>query len=132
MPAPEFSGWNILDDDEDEEVQQQVGLLFCSQRYSSMRAYAHILWLKFAQHYGGTKDTVLFCIDASESMQTLHDVENDEGETMSKSSLHGALEAALAVSKSKIVSGPSDLIGIMLFNTVRWMQCARGDRLLRG
>ncbi|KAH7106410.1 Ku DNA-binding complex, Ku70 subunit [Auriculariales sp. MPI-PUGE-AT-0066] len=91
MAPPEFSGWNVLDDDDEDEVQQQ--------------------------YHGGTKDTVLFCIDAGTSMQTLHDIENDDGETVSKSNLQGALEAALKISKSKIVSGPSDLVGIMLFNT---------------
>lgn len=47
-------------------------------------------------------------------MQEPH--EDEEG--VVKSHFQAALEAALAVAKRKIVSGPSDHIGIMLFNTV--------------
>ncbi|EJD49609.1 Ku DNA-binding complex, Ku70 subunit [Auricularia subglabra TFB-10046 SS5] len=85
---PDFQGWNVFDDDEEEELQQR--------------------------YYGGTKDTVLFCIDASESM---HEPHEDEDEGVTKSHLQAALEAALQVAKRKIMSGPSDHIGIMLYNT---------------
>lgn len=59
---------------------------------------------------------MLFCIDASPSMYALQ--EPDAGGER-KSHVQAALEGALALQRRKIQSTPADLVGIMLYNTVR-------------
>ena len=59
---------------------------------------------------------VLFAIDCSESMQALHDDPKNEGQKTSH--LLTALEAAMQIQKRKVVVGPNDSAGILLFNTV--------------
>lgn len=62
---------------------------------------------------------VLFAIDCSESMQALHDDPKNEGQKTSH--LLTALEAAMQIQKRKVVVGPNDSAGILLFNTVGYI-----------
>lgn len=50
-------------------------------------------------------------------MQELHDDPKNEGRKISN--LHLALEAAMQIQKRKVIVGPNDAVGILLFNTVR-------------
>jgi hypothetical protein len=61
---------------------------------------------------------ILFCIDCSESMQELRDDPKYEG-GVKTSHLLTALEAAMQIQKKKVIVGPNDSVGILLFNTVR-------------
>ena len=58
----------------------------------------------------------MFAIDCSESMQALYDDPKEEGAKTSR--LLYALEAAMQIQKRKVVVGPNDAAGILLFNTV--------------
>lgn len=60
---------------------------------------------------------ILFCIDCSESMLELRDDSNREG--VKTCHLFTALEAAMQVQKRKIIVGPNDSVGILVYNTVR-------------
>ena len=59
---------------------------------------------------------ILFAIDCSESM--LQQYEHPEYEDLQTCHLYMALEAAMQIEKRKIIAGPRDSVGIMLFNTV--------------
>ncbi|EAU85129.2 Ku70 [Coprinopsis cinerea okayama7 len=87
-----YDEWNKIDDEEDEELQD----------YSL---------------FDGKRDVILFCIDCSESMQELYD--HPDYEDVKTSKLNRALDAAMQIEKRKILSGPNDSVGIMLFNTTR-------------
>ena len=65
---------------------------------------------------------ILFAIDCSESMLELHDDPNYED--VKTSHVLTALEAAMQISKKKVLIGPNDAVGIMLFNTVGNLLCA--------
>ncbi|TFK24811.1 Ku DNA-binding complex, Ku70 subunit [Coprinopsis marcescibilis] len=90
--APYDDDWTKIDDEDDEELQD----------YSI---------------FEGQRDVILFCIDCSESMQALYEDPNDED--AQTSNLAVALEAAKQIQKKKIIAGPNDSVGIMLFNTTR-------------
>jgi ATP-dependent DNA helicase 2 subunit 1 len=60
---------------------------------------------------------ILFCIDSSESMQESRDDPLYEG--VQTSHLLEALDAAVQIQKRKAIVGPTDSVGILLFNTVR-------------
>jgi len=60
---------------------------------------------------------ILFCIDCSESMQEPRDDPVYEG--VETSHLLAALDAAMRIQKRKVIVGPADSVGILLFNTVR-------------
>lgn len=64
------------------------------------------------------RDVILFCIDCSESMLEPYDDPKYE-ESVKTCHLFTALEAAMQIQKKKIIIGPNDSVGIMLFNTVR-------------
>ena len=66
---------------------------------------------------------ILFCIDCSESMQELRDDPMCEG--MQTSHLLEALDAAMQIQKRKVIVGPTDSVGILLFNTVRGRTLAK-------
>ncbi|RPD54794.1 ku70-like protein [Lentinus tigrinus ALCF2SS1-7] len=87
-----FDDWNKLDDDEEEELQD-----------SSL--------------YEGKRDVILFCIDCSPSMLELY--EDPRFEDVQTCKLLTALEAAMQVQKRKVLVGPNDAVGIMLFNTTK-------------
>ena len=59
---------------------------------------------------------ILFAIYCSESMLELRDDPNYED--VKTCHLLTALEAAMQISKRKVVVGPNDAVGIMLFNIV--------------
>ncbi|OCF61269.1 hypothetical protein L486_00916 [Kwoniella mangroviensis CBS 10435] len=65
-----------------------------------------------------SRDHILFCIDASKSMQTpFPDTINDDGELVrGKSALHQALEAVVKIQRSKVITGPADSVGVLLWN----------------
>ncbi|WVQ67007.1 uncharacterized protein L199_005199 [Kwoniella botswanensis] len=65
-----------------------------------------------------SRDHILFCIDASKSMQTpFSDTTNDDGELVrGKTALHQALEAVVKIQRSKVITGPADSVGVLLWN----------------
>lgn len=67
--------------------------------------------------FDGKKDVILFAIDCSESMLELRDDPNYEDGTKT-CHLLTALEAARQIQKKKVIVGPNDAVGIMMFNTV--------------
>ncbi|KAG1767920.1 SPOC like C-terminal domain-containing protein [Suillus occidentalis] len=89
---PPFDDWNIIDEEEEEELQD-------------------------AAFFEGKRDVILFCIDCSESMHELRD--DPKYEDVKTSHLFTALEAAMQIQKKKVIVGPNDSVGIVLFNTTR-------------
>ncbi|KAJ7068801.1 SPOC like C-terminal domain-containing protein [Mycena amicta] len=87
-----YDDWNKLADDEEEELQD----------YS---------------HFETKKDVILFCIDCSESMLQLR--EDPVYENAQTCHAYVALEAAMQLQKKKVITGPNDAVGILLFNTTR-------------
>ncbi|KAJ2913757.1 hypothetical protein MD484_g6661, partial [Candolleomyces efflorescens] len=87
-----YGDWNKIDEEDDEELQD-----------TSM--------------FEGKRDVILFCIDCSESMLQLYD--DPKYEDVKTCHLFAALEAAMQIEKKKIIVGPNDSVGIMLFNTTR-------------
>jgi len=69
------------------------------------------------QWFEGKRDVILFCIDCSESMQ--EPCEDPVYEGVEASHLLVALDAAMRIQKRKVIVGPTDSVGILLFNTVR-------------
>jgi hypothetical protein len=69
------------------------------------------------QHFERKHDVILFAMDCSQSMLALREDPNDENKKTSH--LLKALDAALQIQKRKVVVGPYDSVGIMLYNTVR-------------
>lgn len=67
--------------------------------------------------FDSKRDVILFCIDCSESMLRLYD--DPEYDDVQTCHLFNALEAAVEIQKKKIIGGPNDSVGILLFNTVR-------------
>lgn len=63
------------------------------------------------------QDVILFAIDCSESMLSLY--ESSTYEDTQTCHLYNALNAAMHIQKKKIIVGPNDSVGILLFNTVR-------------
>ncbi|KAF9554568.1 Ku DNA-binding complex, Ku70 subunit [Agrocybe pediades] len=87
-----YDDWNQVDEEEEEELQD-------------------------ASMYETKRDVILFCIDASESMMQLYEDPTYEG--VQTSHLLTALSAAVDIQKKKILTGPNDSVGILLFNTTR-------------
>ncbi|KAF9219431.1 Ku DNA-binding complex, Ku70 subunit [Gyrodon lividus] len=89
---PPFDDWNVVDDEDEEELQD-------------------------ASFFESKRDVILFCIDCSESMHELRD--DPVYEDVKTSHLFTALDAAMQIQKKKIIVGPNDSVGILLFNTTR-------------
>ncbi|KAI0711857.1 ku70-like protein, partial [Cerioporus squamosus] len=87
-----FDDWNKIDDEEEEELQD-------------------------TSLYEGKRDVILFCIDCSPSMLELY--EDPRYEDVQTCKLLTALEAAMQIQKRKVLVGPNDAVGIMLFNTTK-------------
>lgn len=72
------------------------------------------------QYQYASRDHLLFCIDASESMHKVRpkkeDTDEDEGPTRGKSALHQVLESVVRFEKGKVITGPADSVGLLLFN----------------
>ncbi|PCH42686.1 ku70-like protein [Wolfiporia cocos MD-104 SS10] len=85
-----FDDWNRIEDDDEEELQD-------------------ISYLE------SKRDVILFCIDCSPSMLELY--EDPIYEDVQTCHLLTALEAAMQVQKKKVIVGPNDAVGILLFNT---------------
>lgn len=105
-----YDDWNKIDEEDDEELQDY------SVRGRPINRVS-LIDRDGLQMFEGKRDVILFCIDCSESMQELYDHPNVEDTQTSNLAL--ALEAAMKIEKQKIIAGPNDSIGIMLFNTVR-------------
>lgn len=107
-----YDDWNHLDEDEDEELQDT------SVRTPAIGSTAtnrtHISSLQFFER---KHDVILFAIDCSQSMLALDEDPNYENTKTSR--LLTALDAAVQIQKRKVVVGPYDSVGIMLYNTVR-------------
>ncbi|CCL99933.1 uncharacterized protein FIBRA_01958 [Fibroporia radiculosa] len=88
---PPYDDWNKVDEDDEDELQDNTYL-------------------------DGRRDVILFCIDCSPSMLELHD--DPKYENLQTCHLYTALEAAMEIEKKKVLIGPNDAVGIMLFNTV--------------
>ncbi|KAJ7598810.1 SPOC like C-terminal domain-containing protein [Mycena floridula] len=84
-----YDGWN-KDSDEEDELQDM-------------------------SHLDYKKDVILFCIDCSPSMMTLRD--HPEYEDVQTCHLFEALHACMQIQKKKVIVGPNDSVGIILFNT---------------
>ncbi|KDR78542.1 hypothetical protein GALMADRAFT_243950 [Galerina marginata CBS 339.88] len=97
---PPYDDWNNIDEEEDEELQD-------------------------ASIYETKKDVILFCIDCSESMLKLYD--DPKYEDVQTCHVFTALEAAMQIEKKKIIVGPNDSVGILLFNTTRKSETSRGQ-----
>ena len=69
-----------------------------------------------------SKDSILICLDASASMQRplKRDVDEDEEEEEEDqpSYFQGALQCVFEIQKRKALKNPSDLLGILVYNTV--------------
>ncbi|XP_006458925.1 hypothetical protein AGABI2DRAFT_217743 [Agaricus bisporus var. bisporus H97] len=87
---PPYDDWNKIDEEDEEEVQD-------------------------TSFFEGKKDVILFCIDCSESMLELREDSNREG--IKTCHLFTALEAAMQIQKRKIIVGPNDSVGILVYNT---------------
>lgn len=87
-----YDDWNKIEDEEEDELQD-------------------------ASFFEGRRDVILFAIDASESMQALR--EDPVYEDAQTCHLLTALEAAIEIQKKKVIVGPNDSVGIVIFNTVR-------------
>ncbi|KAF8824695.1 hypothetical protein HHX47_DHR7000139 [Lentinula edodes] len=90
LMAP-YDDWNRVDEDEEDELQD-------------------------AAFFDAKKDVILFCIDCSPSMLALRP--DHEDETKMTSHLYAALNSAMNLQKRKVVTGPNDSFGILLFNTL--------------
>ncbi|KAJ6521110.1 SPOC like C-terminal domain-containing protein [Mycena capillaripes] len=97
---PPYDDWNKIDDEEDEELQD-------------------------ASHLESKKDVILFCIDCSESMLELR--EDPVYENVQTCHAYVALDAAMQIQKKKVIVGPNDAVGILLFNTTRKAESSRNQ-----
>ncbi|KII89794.1 hypothetical protein PLICRDRAFT_158979 [Plicaturopsis crispa FD-325 SS-3] len=78
------------------------------------------------------KDVILFCIDCSPSMLALRPDPLYE-DPVQTCHLFTALEAAVQIQKRKIVVGPGDKVGVLLFNTTRRTESRNhGSEIKRG
>lgn len=108
-----YEDWNKLDDDEEDELQDNsVSVWHLSSRRLPLIFHVRV----YSQAYEGRKDVILFCIDCSPSMLELR--EDSRYEDVQTCHLFTALEAAIHIQKKKVIVGPNDSVGIMLFNTV--------------
>lgn len=106
-----YDDWNNIDDEEEDELQD-----LSVSRHSS-RSYASQSSPRVVQIYESARDVILFCIDCSESMLKPYD--DPKYENVQTCHLYNALDAAMQLQKKKILVGPNDAVGILLFNTVR-------------
>ncbi|KAJ7098685.1 SPOC like C-terminal domain-containing protein [Mycena belliarum] len=97
---PPYDDWNKIDDEEDEELQD-------------------------ASHLETKKDVILFCIDCSESMLELYP--DPIYENVQTCHAYAALDAAMQIQKKKVIVGPNDAVGILLFNTTRKVETSRNQ-----
>ncbi|KAI0294877.1 SPOC like C-terminal domain-containing protein [Multifurca ochricompacta] len=102
---PPYDDWNKLDEEEDEELQD-------------------------TSYFERKHDVILFAIDCSESMLALRDDPNHEDAKTSH--LLSALDAAVQIQKRKVVVGPYDSVGIMLYNTARRNENGPGSDIKKG
>ncbi|KAF8468534.1 SPOC like C-terminal domain-containing protein [Russula ochroleuca] len=102
---PSYDDWNKFDEDEDEELQD-------------------------TSYFDRKHDVILFAIDCSQSMLALRGDPNYENTKTSR--LLTALDAAVQIQKRKVVVGPYDSVGIMLYNTTRRNESGPGSEIKKG
>lgn len=107
-----YDDWNKIDDEDDDELQD-----LSVSRYISCLCNANSS-CRVDQIFESKRDVILFCIDCSESMLKLYDDPKYE-EPVQTCHLYNALDAVMQLQKKKIIVGPNDAVGILLFNTVR-------------
>ncbi|KAI9456788.1 SPOC like C-terminal domain-containing protein [Russula earlei] len=100
-----YDDWNRLDEEEDEEIQDTSA-------------------------FERKHDVILFAIDCSPSM--LASREDPNYENTKTSHLLSALDAVVQVEKRKVVVGPYDSVGIMLYNTTRKNDNGQGSEIKKG
>ncbi|KAH7312787.1 Ku DNA-binding complex, Ku70 subunit [Rhizoctonia solani] len=66
------------------------------------------------QNYGSQRDAILFCIEVTPGILEPRILESGE---QGRSTLEVIFQAAADLQKRKVVHGPADAVGIMLFNT---------------
>ena len=103
-----YDDWNKIEDDEDEELQD-YSVSRSPRRFPTPPSNSR-------QLYEGKRDVILFCIDCSPSMLELR--EDPRYEDVQTCNLMVALEAAMQIQKRKVLVGPNDSVGVVLFNTV--------------
>jgi ATP-dependent DNA helicase 2 subunit 1 len=113
---PSYDDWNKFDEDEDEELQDT------SVRTFAIGPMVTRLTIGLLQYFDRKHDVILFAIDCSQSMLALRGDPNYENTKTSR--LLTALDAAVQIQKRKVVVGPYDSVGIMLYNTVRFHSCS--------
>ncbi|KAE9390609.1 Ku DNA-binding complex, Ku70 subunit [Gymnopus androsaceus JB14] len=94
-----YDDWNKIDDEEEEELQDNS------------------IW-------DAKKDVILFAIDCSPSMLQPREVEENE-QMVKTCHLYAALNNAMQLQKRKVISGPNDYFGILLFNTTKKSEVSR-------
>ncbi|KAF5364412.1 hypothetical protein D9758_010691 [Tetrapyrgos nigripes] len=96
-----YDDWNRVEDEDDEELQD-------------------------ASSFEAKKDVILFCIDCCPSMLELREDPDDE-DAPKKCHLYAALDAAMQIQKKKIITGPNDSAGILLYNTTKSSENKKGQ-----
>jgi ATP-dependent DNA helicase 2 subunit 1 len=101
MPAPETRDYGRDGEDagEEEEIETNVGV---GRKHYRIELTA-------------IKDAVLFAIDISHSMLQIPD--SDENSTQEDSAALAALKCAYQLMQQRIISNPSDMMGVLLFGT---------------
>lgn len=80
-------------------------------------ADVHELELMGMQYQYASRDHILFCIDASPSMQTPYPYrETPDGSIKGKSALHQVIDAVAEIERRKVITGPADSVGVLLYN----------------
>ncbi|QRV75541.1 ATP-dependent DNA helicase II, 70 kDa subunit [Ceratobasidium sp. AG-Ba] len=67
--------------------------------------------------YASQRDAVLFCINLSSSILEAREPSGDVSKGAGRSALEVIFQAAVDLQKRKIIHGPADSVGILLFNT---------------
>ncbi|KIO25056.1 hypothetical protein M407DRAFT_76204 [Tulasnella calospora MUT 4182] len=108
--ASSRDAWDITADDDDElEDTVRGSLAAVSEGQPELNPSPSL------QYYETAKETILFCIDASESMQQRSPSAKKRRDQ--RSSLHAALECAAELQKRLVLFNPSTSVGILLYNT---------------
>ena len=103
------------DEEEEEEIDETVRSVVSSM---SLYGAACVIWLirLLFKGYKTTKDAVIFAIDVSSSMLTRPPPSNEK-RTERDSPTMAALKCAYQLMRQRIISNPSDMMGVLLFGT---------------
>ena len=106
--SSQVPSWDAFDADDDQDIvdNSEVGRYYYCQTQPNSQQYAY-----------AARDHVLFCIDAGRSMQTPRpDTRNEGGIIRGKSALQQVLEAVADLERKKVITGPADSVGVVLWN----------------